>query len=546
MTGPEERGNQEWYPQEPYQEYQPPQPQQQVQYDAYGQPQQYVQDPYQQQYYQPQQPQPEVYYDAYGQPQQYVQDPYRQQPQQEYRPPAPPAPPVAPVLPVQPVRPPAEPPAAAAPPAPRRPAAPAAPAADYPTGEFTFVDEEAEQTEDVIDWLKFAESRSERRDERRRRLRNRLVGGLLALVLVAGGTAGYLWWQGRGGDGAAAQAAGGRTVNVVHLRDLQGKVSSALLVNDQSGQKASVLLLPDTLKLPGSGITATEQLGKSLDAAGASGTREGLTTVLGAPIGGTWRLDTPYLRLLVAQLGGIKVDTNAVVREGNLPGGKELAPVGKDVTLSAVAAVAYATYQAPGESTDAQLARFGQVLTGVLKVMPTDLKEAQDVVHRVGAVPDPSLPEAALAGVLVQLAQLTKGGHLATSALTVQPDGTLDDATAGKQVKDVLGGTVKNAQSVAGRSTRVTLQNAVGNDDVAATATALVTNSGLELLPGIGKVAVQPLSEIRYTDDAKLPTAQQLALTLGLKDTAVKKVTAAQNADLVVVLGKDYQPPKAQ
>ncbi|MFD0572342.1 hypothetical protein ACFQ0T_28010 [Kitasatospora gansuensis] len=225
----------------------------------------------------------------------------------------------------------------------------AAPEPDYPTGEFTFVDEEAEQSEDVIDWLKFAESRTERRDERRRKLRNRLVGAALVLVLAAGGTAGYLWWQGDlGGPGSAAKAAGGRTVNVVHLRDLQGKVTSALLVNDQSGQKASVLLLPDTLKLPGSGVSATEQLGKSLDATGASGTREGLSTVLGAPVAGTWRLDTPYLLLLVAHLGGIRVDTNVAVRKDNQPAGKELAPAGKAVSLTAEAAVAYATYQAPG------------------------------------------------------------------------------------------------------------------------------------------------------------------------------------------------------
>ncbi|KQV05470.1 MULTISPECIES: LytR C-terminal domain-containing protein [unclassified Kitasatospora] len=539
MTGPEERGNQEWYPQEPYQEYQPQQQQPQVYYDAYGQPQQYVQDPYQQQQQQQYYQQPQVYYDAYGQPQQYVQDPYQQQPEYQQ-----PQQPVAPVQPVQPVRPPVvEQPVTAVPPQARKAAAPEP---DYPTDEFTFVDEEAEQSEDVIDWLKFAESRTERRDERRRKLRNRLLGAVIALVLVAGGTAGYLWWQGDlGGPGSAAKAAGGRTVNVVHLRDLQGKVTSALLVNDLSGQRASVLLLPDTLKLPGSGVSATEPLGKSLDAVGASGTREGLTTVLGAPVAGTWRLDTPYLLLLVAHLGGIKVDTNAAVREGNQPGGKELAPAGKAVSLSAQAAVAYATYQAPGESTDAQLARFGQVLDGVLRVMPTDLKEAQDLVHRVGAVPDPSLPEQALAGVLVQLAQFTKESHLTTSALSVQPDGTLDEATAGKQVKDVLGGTVKNA-AAASKTTRVSVLNASGIDEAANTAGSQVTNSGLELLPSGAKAPVQPASEIRYTDDAKQAAAQQLAISLGLKETAVKKVTAVQNADLVVVLGKDYSPPKAQ
>ncbi|GAA3009706.1 hypothetical protein GCM10020229_21670 [Kitasatospora albolonga] len=565
MTGEQQGGGQqEWYPQDPYQQ------QPQVYYDAYGQPQYvqpeqqqaYVQDPYQQQqqqyYQQPQQPQQPQYYDGYGQQQAYVQDPYQQQQyyQQPQQPPAPvqPVAPPPPVVPQQPEPVPAPPPVAPRPVAPRpaaaRPAAPqpatskpGAPKADrdYPTGEFTFVDEEVDQAEDVIDWLKFAESRTERRDERRRKLRTRAIGALLVLALAGGGTAGYLWWKGDlGGSSAAAKAAGGRTVNVLHLKDRQGKVSTALLVNDQSGQKASVLLLPDVLKLPSTGDSATEPLGKSMDVLGAAATREGLATVLGAPVAGTWRLDTPYLDRMVAQLGSIKVDTNAVVKDAN---GKELAPAGKNVTLSGPAAVAYATYQAPGEATEAQLARFGQVMDAVLKVMPTELKDAQDTVRRVGSVLDPSLPEAALGGVLAQLAKLDQSGKLTVSTLKVQPDGTLDEAIAGAQVKEVLGGTVSKAKA-ADATTRVSILNASGSDDAAATAAIQVTNGGLEVLPTGAKAPVQPASEVRYTDDAKQAAAKSLATALGFKEDAVKKVTGTQNADVVVVLGKDFTAPK--
>ncbi|MFJ8041559.1 LytR C-terminal domain-containing protein [Kitasatospora sp. NPDC096147] len=562
MTGGQQQGGgqQEWYPQDPYQQ-QPPQPQ--VYYDAYGQPQYvqpeqpqaYVQDPYQQQYYQPQQPQQPQYYEDYGQQQAYVQDPYQPQPQQPqapqyYQQPQEPRQPVRPAAVPQPepVAPAAPAPAPVTPPAPRpaastRPAAKAAPKAggDYPTGEFTFVDEEVDQAEDVIDWLKFAESRTERRDERRRKLRTRAIGALLVLALAGGGTVGYLWWKGElGGSDAAVVAAGGRTVNVLHLKDRQGKVSTALLVNDQSGGKASVLLLPDGLKLPSSGDTGTEVLGRSMDALGAAATREGLATVLGAPVAGTWRLDTPYLDRLVAQLGSIRVDTDVQVKDAT---GKELAPIGKNVTLSGPAAVLYATYQAPGEPADAQLARFGQVMAAVLKVMPADAKEAQDTVRRVGSVLDPSLPEPALGGVLAQLARYTQGGKLTVSTLKVQPDGTLDEATAGAQVKEVLGGTVGKAKA-ATATTRVSILNASGSDEAATTAAVQVTNGGLEVLPTGAKAAVQPASEIRYTDDAKQAAAKSLATALGFKEEAVKKVTGAQNADLVVVLGKDYTAPK--
>ncbi|WP_033820970.1 LytR C-terminal domain-containing protein, partial [Kitasatospora sp. MBT63] len=452
-----------------------------------------------------------------------------------------------------------------------RPAAPAAPAApeqpseqvggrrnarppqdgkdskdNYATGEFTFVDEQAEESEDVIDWLKFAESRSEVRAERRRRLRNRLVGVLVVLAVLAGGVFGYLWWDGRFGGSDAAAVAGDRQVTVVHLRDLQGKVSTALLVNDAAGHKGSVLMLPDTLKLPGTGDTGVTTVGQSLDAIGASATREGLSTVLGAPVAGTWRLDTPYLELLVAQLGGVAVDTDVEVRDGNKPDGRVLAPAGKGVMLSGKASVAYATYQAPTEGRDAQLARFGKVMEAVLRTMPTDLAESTDDVHRMNAVLDPSLPEKKLGGVLALLAGQAKAGHLSGSTLKTKPDGTLDEATAGQQVKEILGGTVKaGAVTSTGGTSRVSVVNASGNDQNATAAGVQVTNAGLELVPSTAKAAAQAASEIRYTDDAKASDAKALAGALGLPETVVKKVTDPQNADLVVVLGKDYQAPKA-
>ncbi|WBP88902.1 LCP family protein [Kitasatospora cathayae] len=516
-------------------------------------------------------------YDQYGQPM-YPQAPYggyQQQGYQAYQQPyqaAPVAPLVAEPLPEPPVAPeaPAPTPAPAAVPPPRRrtprPAAEAAPAEpgapseqvagarsgkaggrapkdSYTTGEFTFVDEEAEESEDVIDWLKFAESRSEVRAERRRKLKNRLVGLGVVLALAAGGVGGYLWFT--GDKPTAAAAAGGRQVNVVHLRDLQGKVSSALLVDDASGHKGTVLLLPDVLRLPGPGDPPVTTVGQAMDAIGASATRDGLSTVLGAPVAGTWRLDTPYLELLVSQLGGVRVDTNAATYEGGKPDGKELSPAGKNTLLSGKAAVAYATLQAPGENRDAQLARFGQVMDAVVRTMPTEFKDAKDDVHRMNAVLDPSLPEDALAGVLAQLAQQAKDGHFSTTALTVKPDGTLDEATAGKQVKDVLGGTVKSA-AAGDAPARVSVQDASGNDAASAAAQVQIVNSGLTFIPGGAKTAPQATSEIRYTDDARQAAAKSLASSLGLPDTAVKKVADAQNADLVVVLGKDYQPPKNQ
>ncbi|MGW2254052.1 LCP family protein [Kitasatospora sp. NPDC001660] len=542
-------GYQEQYQQQPYQAYQqqpvqaPQQYDQQYgqQYDQYGQPVQ----AYQQGGYGYQEPQPYAY-DAYQQQAYPVVEP-----QPEAAAPAAPAPAAAPAPP----RPRTPRPAEAAPAKPEPPSEMVGgsrtpkggakePKDAYATGQFTFVEEEAEETEDVIDWLKFAESRTEVRAERRRRLRNRLIGLGVVVALAAGGVGGYLFFT--GDKQTAAKAAGKRQVNVVHLRDLQGKVSSALLVNDAAGGKGTVLLLPDNLRLPGPGDPAVASVSQALDPSmGAAATRDGLATVLGAPVAGTWRLDTPYLELLVNQLGGVRVDTNAETHDGGKPDGAQLSAAGKNTLLNGKAAVAYATLQAAGENRDAQLARFGQVMDAVVRTMPTDFNEAKDDVHRMNAVLDPSLPEDALAGVLAQLAQQAKGGHFGTTALTVKPDGSLDEATAGKQVKDVLGGTVKSAVS-GDAPARVSIQDASGNDQAAAAAQVQIVNAGLTFIPGGTKTAPQATSEIRYTDDAKQAAAKSLATSLGLPDTAVKKAGDAQNADLVVVLGKDYQPPKNQ
>lgn len=561
---------------------------QQQSYDAYGQPQEYPPAPqygqygqyeqpyvpYQQPYgQQPQQPyeqpvyeQPQPGYGYQQQPQGYPvyeqqpYDPYAQQPQAYAEPVAPPAaPPVAPPPQAapRPPRPRSTPPAAAPPVAAaavpseqvggRRNAAKPSQGRDqdsYQTGEFTFVEEEAEEAEDVIDWLKFAESRSERRDERRRKLRSRAIGAVVALALVAAGTTGYLYFTGAlSGNQSAAAAAGPRSVVVVHLRDLQGNVSTALLINDASGHKGSALMLPGGLMLPASADSAATTLDKAMDGIGTAPTRDALTNLLGAPVAGTWRLDTPYLQLLVSQIGGIKVDTNAQLLD---PTGKVLVEKGQQRTLTGPAAVAYATYQAPGETKDAQLARFGQVLDALVHAMPTDLPDSTDDVHRMNAVLDPSLPEKALAGLLAELSQQAQAGHFSTTTLSVKPDGTLDQAVAGPQVKEVLGGTVHTAAANSAPA-RVSIVDASGNDQAAAAAQLQVVNAGLNFVPGGGKAASpQAGSEIRYTDDGRAAAAQSLATSLGLPATAVKKVTDAQIADLVVVLGKDYQVPKQQ
>lgn len=492
----------------------------------------------------PQQPYPDP---RYAQPQP-PQQPYQEAPQYQQQPPygAPPAQPYY-----------AAPAPAAAPPAAPAPAQAPGPAAvpqprqqpgeDYRTEQFAFVDEDDEESEEVIDWLKFSESRTERRDERKRRGRKRKLALILLVVVALLGGTGYLWKTGRipgvGGAGknTAASGAGGqkRDVIVVNLRPVDGSESStALLVGNQTTAKGTTVLLPNALSLSTDDGGATT-LGKQIDQ-GQEPTRQALNTLLGSDIKGSWRLDTPYLEILVESLGGVTVDTDTVVKGTQKDAGKVLVNQGKAQELNGQAAVAYATHRDAGEAQAKQLIRFGQVMQAVLAKMPSDAAAATKTVEALNSIPDPSLPAGALGASLAQLADQAKKGSYSTALLPVQPNGTLSEQATESVVKDVLGGTVKN--SGASARARVLIKDASGDKKAAALAQAAILNGGsYTYVAGGTAPKQQAASEVLYTDDARKAAADDVAKTLGLPAAAVKKGTVAANADITVVLGRDYK-----
>ncbi|MCQ4081936.1 LCP family protein [Streptomyces sp. RB6PN25] len=416
----------------------------------------------------------------------------------------------------------------------------------FDTEMFAFIEEENEQAEDVIDWLKFSESRTERRDERKRRGRKRVTALVVVLVLAAVGGVGYLWKTGRlpglGGASAAAQAATGaqkRNVIVVNLRPVDSNDSStALLVDNQTTGKGSTVLLPNSLTVP-TDTGGTTTLGNSVIDQGAGPTRDALNTLLGANIQGIWRLDTPYLEILVDSLGDITVDTDATVKADAQDGGKTLVTPGKQQDLDGQAAVAYATYRGPGESEQKQLARFGQVMQAVLMKMPSDAESATKIVDAMGAILDPSLTDQQLGASLAQLSNQVKNGGYQTAMLPVQPNGTLSAPSSDSVVKDILGGAVKNSDP-SGTPT-VAVKNASGNAGAASSAQVAVVNSGYTYVDGGTASPVQSRSQIVYTADAQAQTAHELAKTLGLSDNEVSKGQGQPNATITVVLGSDYK-----
>ncbi|GDY74146.1 hypothetical protein SAV31267_036310 [Streptomyces avermitilis] len=274
----------------------------------------------------------------------------------------------------------------------------------------------------------------------------------MVLALVAVGGVGYLWYAGKlpgtSSDAktgtATATGAQKRDVVVVHLHNTKGGgTSTALLVNNTTTKQGATVLLPNSLALTGEDGTATT-LAKSVDDDGSSDTRDEIDTVLGTDIEGTWRLDTPYLNNLVELVGNIDIDTDTDVPDpdSKKKGTAPLVQKGDDQTLSGKMAVAYATYRASGESQNAQVERFGQVMQAVLRKLSSDAQAATTTVQTLAQILDPSLSDKDLGTFLAKLADHAKGGDYKTALLPVQADGTL--STTDSVVKDLLGGTVKS------------------------------------------------------------------------------------------------------
>ncbi|GGV49381.1 LCP family protein [Streptomyces spectabilis] len=419
---------------------------------------------------------------------------------------------------------------------------------EYRTEQFSFIEEPDEDSEDVIDWLKFTESRTERREEAKRRGRSRVVALVVVLALALVGGVGYLWTAGKlpgqsddKSGGAAAAGPQKRDVVVVHLHNTKrGGTSTVLLVNNTTTQRGSAVLLPNSLALTSDDGTTTT-LGKSVDDDGSTGTREELDTLLGTKVEGTWRLDTPYLNNLVELVGNIDIDTNVDVpdpkakRKGEAP----LVKKGEQQTLSGPMAVAYATYRAPGEGENAQLTRFGQVMQGVLRKLSSDPQAATVTVQSLAQILDPSLKEKDLGSFLAKLADRAKGGDYATALLPVRQDGTLTEKAGAGVVKDVLGGVVKSPEQ--GAAVRVGVKNATGTKTATESARIALVNGGYTFVDGGTGSAPATSSQVTYGDAEKKQEAAEVAKTLGLPASAVRKGDSGSNAEVSVVLGQDYK-----
>jgi hypothetical protein len=396
---------------------------------------------------------------------------------------------------------------------------------------------------ELTNWLQFVGT-DDRRAERARRRRIQLISLATVLVLLAVG--GGMWFLFGGGSTAKAT----ETTVLLQVKDGSGNaLGNVVLVadkdevagkSDPSGRGAAVLI-PSELSVESAALDS-QPFGGSMPSAAPAG-KDALTTLLGVDVDGVWSMDELTFGALLNNLIGVTVNVDpasaAAVVDGNT--GKPVFQAGSQ-DMTGEKAAYYALYRPKGESPDKQMARFGQVVQGMLAKIPHTASTTTAVLNSLAAVPDPALPNDKLAAILTALGAEEQSGRFAEQPLPVRPDGTgvMDLDKASVVVKSLLGGAALAKDN--GGLTRVSVADGTGRQDTvssrAMAESKLVGNGYTPLDQG---VAQQTPNTYVLVPSGATSLGDQVALALGLPDSAVR--TSAFDTTLTdarVVLGADW------
>jgi LytR_cpsA_psr family/LytR cell envelope-related transcriptional attenuator len=433
--------------------------------------------------------------------------------------------------------------------------------------DFAFVEEETD-AKDVANWLTFVETRAESRAERARRMRNRLIAGGAALLLVAGGIVTYLWATGSPLLTTTAQPTRDVILLQVANNTSGNAVADAVLVADRaadgsSGATASsghgaAVLIPSQMVVTGLG-SGTQPFSGDMMAnppvppAGANAVADSL----GVQVSAVWSMDETTFAALIDLFGGVTVTTDtAVPAVTAAPAASSTAGPNSAVTSAAIPkgsekldgdqALAYALYQGSGESIGTQVNRFGQVLSALLSELPPQEDLVNSYLNQLGVVPDPTLPQAKLAGILAEMASEQQTGQFTVKALPLQNNSTnqLDFNTAGPIIGSLLGGTVQSGLA-SGGTARVLVDDATGTQGdedatIQSAASARLISAGYSYV-GSSVEAKKSKSVIQIPSGNDESAAGEVAETLNLPTSDIQVVSGmSEISDVTVVLGTDW------
>lgn len=395
---------------------------------------------------------------------------------------------------------------------------------------------------ELTNWLHFVGNDDRAERARRRRVQLMSLAAVLVLLVVGGGA----WFLLNGSGGVKAT----QTTVLLQVKDSNGNaVGNVVLVADKNevagktdpAGRGAALLIPAELGVESAALDS-QPFGGSMPSAAPAG-KDALTTLLGVNVDGVWSMDELTFGALLNNLIGVTVNVDpasaAAVLDQN---GKPLFQAGTQ-DMTGDKAAYYAVYHPKGESPDKQLARFGQVVQGMLAKIPHEASTTTAVLNSLAAVPDPALPNNKLAGILTALGAEEQGSRFSEQSLPLRSDGSgvMDLDKASGVVKALLGGAAKAKDN--GGLTRVSVADATGRaDTVSSRAMAeskLVGGGYTPMDQGVVQQTANTYVTVPNQDAMSL--GRQIALALGLPDSAVR-VTPFDTTltDARVVLGADW------
>ena len=396
-----------------------------------------------------------------------------------------------------------------------------------------------------------ATARAARRAAARRRIL--VVGGAVAavLVLLVGG---WLLLRDGGGDDVSTTGGGPPTQKtlLVQVTDEDGTAAASALtgVTPSTGTGA-VVLVPSRLLVDVAG-TGDIPFGETSTLPEPSAPAQALTDLVGVRVDDSWVLDRAALAALVDAFGGVDAAVDVDVVETDKDGGETVVVEAGNQELKGPAAAAYATYLAEGEPEQARLARFDDVLTGVLQAMPEDRADVVAALDKAGDGSESTLDSAALADRLLQLRAAAEEDELVSDVLPVTeidtgtdtPSYGIDSGQVAAMMRTRFPAALQ--QDAGGEVLRVLVENGVGTPGLVEKARAKLVDDGFRFVNG-GNAASFDFDEsaviIPDGTEKSVARGQRVARSLGLPDSSVTTSDRGQTvADVIVILGKDFAP----
>jgi hypothetical protein len=392
--------------------------------------------------------------------------------------------------------------------------------------------------------------RRARRQSQRRQVS--LVAGAVAAVLVV--ALGGWWLLGRDGGGQSPSDAAQqkqRTL-LVQVAGPDGTAKGSALLGVRTDEsRAAAVLVPSRLivDVPGSGAIA---FGETLGLPDHDAPAKALTDLIGVTVDGGWVLTQAGLAALVDKVGGVDAEVDVDIVTKDAAGADQVVVRAGTQHLGGAAAAAYATYAVAEEPEQARLARFYDVLDGVLRGLPDQSREIEGTVTSLKAGSSSTLSPSLLAQIIAAAHSVAKQGDMLSDVLPVNAIATgsgeesygvnaqqtaalMEARFAPSLVKDTASGAV-----------RVLVQNGVGTPGLVDKARTKLVKAGFRFVNGGNAPEFgQKTSAVLIPDSAPASVERggAVAAALGLPVGSVEVSGQGQTvAEVIVVLGRDFKP----